>query len=445
QKLAASEFEQGAALTVVEQNAVAPQRGAEQRLENGELVKFDGTGTVPIGEVTSSDYKLPGEGRLVGGSIAATYAAFDKAGNLFTNASDIKGNYQFSGRLDGARATIQDVLDNATDPQQRLELLKYRFERWNVGAGEYAALGLDLNPGDPGFTEMQQRANGMRDAVGSFSLMTAGGVAGLMTGGLAFGAVRTLGAPLATSAWGAIGVTGAAGVSAGFVGDLTSQGIENVAYFASGKTIGHFGIKKTELALSAGFGLAPILPSVIRQTAAEARAVGMPDWSIGFDLKPGTTLNGLVPQQLYEAVQLERIVVARAAEQEVFHNQLPQRLAEELAEAGRLGVRPIAPLSEGFDKIIEREMKFAVTQKGELRVMPKFAEDGSEISHAVLTNGKPVISAGEVDIAGDALNGYLGLGFKTHSGHFLNGATDAQNAKVEAIAREAFEKYGITF
>ncbi|WP_211482761.1 polymorphic toxin-type HINT domain-containing protein [Duganella sp. CF458] len=300
QKLAASEFEQGAALTVVEQNAVAPQRGAEQRFANGELVKFDGTGTVPIGQVTSSDFKLLGEERYVGGSRAATYAGFDGAGNLFTNASDTRGKYQFYGRPEGATATFQDVLDNATDPQQRLELLKYRFERWNVGAGEYAALGLDLNPGDPRFTEMQQRANGMRDAVGSFSLMTAGGVAGLMTGGLAFGAVRTLGAPLATSAWGAIGVTGAAGVSAGFVGDLTSQGIENVAYFASGKAIGHFGINKTELAFSAGFGLAPILPSVIRQTAAEARAVGMPDWNIAFT-KPTSV------RSVAETVQFERI------------------------------------------------------------------------------------------------------------------------------------------
>jgi hypothetical protein len=307
QKLAASRFEQEAAQTVVEQNAVAPQRDPEQRFANGELVKFDGTGTVPIGQVTSSDFKLPGEERYVGGSRAATYAGFDGAGNLFTNASDTWGKYQFYGRPEGAKATIQDVLDNATDPQQRLELLKYRFERWNVGAGEYAALGLELNPGDPRFKEMQQRANGMRDAVGSLSLMTAGGVAALMTGGLAFGAVRAIGAPLATSAWGTIGVTGAAGVTAGVVGDLTAQGVDNIAYFASDRKFGHDGINKIELALSAGLGLAPIMPALVRETASELRAIGVLDWNIAFAKQgaPRMSITGL------DVIQLDRVIVER--------------------------------------------------------------------------------------------------------------------------------------
>ncbi|WP_426344486.1 LysM peptidoglycan-binding domain-containing protein [Pseudoduganella sp. R-32] len=335
QKLAAASFEQNAGLTVIEQNAVSLQGVPEQRFANGELVKFDGTGTVPIGQVTTSDFKLQGEERLVGGSNAATYAAFDGAGNLFTNASDTGGKYQFYGRTEGAKATIQDVLDNTTDPQQRLELLKYRFERWNVGAGEYASLGLELNPGDPRFTEMQQRANGMRDAVGAFSLTTVGGVAGLMTGGLAFSAVRTLGAPLATSAWGAIGVTGAAGVSAGVVGDLTSQALENVAYFASGKTIGHFGINKTELALSAGFGLAPILPSVVRQGASELRAAGLPDWNIKFATPTG--VRGSVTLGIAESIQLERVVTSEGGEQVLLANRANSaRPLEELIPGGRI-------------------------------------------------------------------------------------------------------------
>ncbi|WP_426321955.1 hypothetical protein [Pseudoduganella sp. R-43] len=67
QKLAAASFEQNAGLTVIEQNAVSLQGVPEQRFANGELVKFDGTGTVPIGQVTTSDFKLQGEERLVGG------------------------------------------------------------------------------------------------------------------------------------------------------------------------------------------------------------------------------------------------------------------------------------------------------------------------------------------------------------------------------------------
>jgi hypothetical protein len=73
------------------------------------------------------------------------------------------------------------------------------------------------------------------------------------------------------------------------------------------------------------------------------------------------------------------------------------------------------------------------------------AADGTEISHAVLTGGRPVIAAGEADVMGNAASGYFGGYINTNSGHFLYGASPAQNAAVEAVARQAFAKYGVYF
>jgi hypothetical protein len=58
-----------------------------------------------------------------------------------------------------------------------------------------------------------------------------------------------------------------------------------------------------------------------------------------------------------------------------------------------------------------------VTESGELLVTPKFIK-GTEISHAVLSGGKPVLAAGEAEVAvagGKAL-GMLRdpLGFRTN-------------------------------
>lgn len=79
----------------------------------------------------------------------------------------------------------------------------------------------------------------------------------------------------------------------------------------------------------------------------------------------------------------------------LYKNQVPESLQKELAVAERLGVRPVSPKSPNFDDLINQgTVKFAVTESGELLVVPKHAADGTEISHAAIAKGQPVLSAG---------------------------------------------------
>jgi len=128
----------------------------------------------------------------------------------------------------------------------------------------------------------------------------------------------------------------------------------------------------------------------------------------------------------------------------LFPNQQPQNLAAELERANKLGVKPINPSDPGFEKIANSgRIKWAVTEDGELLVIPHSSK-GIEISHATITKGKPVMAAGEADIAmfdGQA----FGLDITTNSGHFLYGADAATNAAVKNIGIDAFSKFGIVF
>jgi hypothetical protein len=174
-------------------------------------------------------------------------------------------------------------------------------------------------------------------------------------------------------------------------------------------------------------GLGKILPDVFSE-------------AINIEILPSKS-NFKLPSYQTGAIDL-----SASADQKIFANQLPERLAEELATAKAAGVTPISPVSPAFDSVIEQgTVKYAVKPNGELVVLPKYAPNGEEISHAVLTGGKPVISAGEAEIAGNAGEGYFGLRINNESGHFLNGATAAQNATANAIARKAFIKFGINF
>lgn len=121
---------------------------------------------------------------------------------------------------------------------------------------------------------------------------------------------------------------------------------------------------------------------------------------------------------------------------ESFTNQLPNRLAGELALARKLGVTPLKVGEQAFDRAInEGTVKWVVTEHGELLFEPKFI-DGQEIVHTALTNGKPVLAAGEAEIAG-AKGHYTLLDITNSSGHYR--PTDASLE----IGRQAFEAAGI--
>jgi hypothetical protein len=165
----------------------------------------------------------------------------------------------------------------------------------------------------------------------------------------------------------------------------------------------------------------------------------------------GTGLRALGPTadaMMYNYLQRTGGVLSAAPDisgaNRLFSNQLPEKLAAELAEARSVGVKPLRFGDQTFDATINQgTVKYVVTESGELLFTPHTVNN-VEISHAVLSNGRPVLAAGQADIAG-ASGQYVGLGITPHSGHFLNGATSGQSAAALEVAKAAFQKIGIKF
>lgn len=131
-------------------------------------------------------------------------------------------------------------------------------------------------------------------------------------------------------------------------------------------------------------------------------------------------------------------------EEGLFKNQQPEKLAEELAEAQALGVKPLRPSDPGFEDMVNSgPIKWIVTPDGDLLAVPKFVGD-TEIKHTAASGGQPVKGAGEASIAAGG-GQVVGLDIDPNSGHYLNGSTPEQSAASKQAGREAFEKNGITF
>jgi Pretoxin HINT domain len=121
-----------------------------------------------------------------------------------------------------------------------------------------------------------------------------------------------------------------------------------------------------------------------------------------------------------------------------FANQKADSLAAEVAAAKTAGATVVEAGSSGFDAVINQgTVKFVVTQEGKLLVSPHTV-NGVEISHAVLSGGRPVLAAGEAEIAGTS-GSYVGLSISPNSGHFM--PTEASLS----IAKDAFAAVGVTF
>lgn len=134
---------------------------------------------------------------------------------------------------------------------------------------------------------------------------------------------------------------------------------------------------------------------------------------------------------------LLKAVVNGGGNQFIYPNLLPETLAEEAALATQLGVKSFGVKSAEFAKIVKEGeiIKWAVTEKGELLMIPKIAQ-GREISHAIITGGKSVVAAGEAQIAG--MSGkYILLDISNHSGHFQ------PSAATVSIGKAAFREAGV--
>ncbi|XXT18784.1 hypothetical protein WME94_52015 [Sorangium sp. So ce429] len=85
----------------------------------------------------------------------------------------------------------------------------------------------------------------------------------------------------------------------------------------------------------------------------------------------------------------------------------------------------------------EGTVKWVVTEAGDLLISPNTVNAG-EISHAVLSGGKPVLAAGQAQVAWVG-GKFLGMRISRFSGHFMPTAESVQ------VGREAFARHGITF
>ncbi|WP_228556342.1 MULTISPECIES: hypothetical protein [Myxococcus] len=130
--------------------------------------------------------------------------------------------------------------------------------------------------------------------------------------------------------------------------------------------------------------------------------------------------------------------------EQILTNQLPDLLPEELEIASSLGVQPVSVDSAQFARYARGErVKWVLTQEGQLRIVPhRWSE--VEISHAVASGGKPVVAAGEAELAVHGTT-YFGIRITPQSGHYLKGASEAMSRRVVELGRKAFAQYGITF
>ncbi|MCB9764051.1 MAG: DUF4157 domain-containing protein [Alphaproteobacteria bacterium] len=128
----------------------------------------------------------------------------------------------------------------------------------------------------------------------------------------------------------------------------------------------------------------------------------------------------------------------------LLRNQVPEGLATELRIAESVGVKPMKAGAEGFEALVnDGPIKWIITESGELIVGPH-TRNGVEISHAVLSGGRPVRAAGQAQIASSG-GQHFGLEITPHSGHFMNGMSAEVSAEVVALGREAFAKIDVDF
>ena len=124
-----------------------------------------------------------------------------------------------------------------------------------------------------------------------------------------------------------------------------------------------------------------------------------------------------------------------------FINTLPGWLAEEIRRMKELGIVPMLPSDPGFASMADAAgtIKYVLLGDGSLLTAPH-THQTVEISHAAIANGKPVLAAGQVEVAG----GQLAVDLRPRSGHYHQGNTMAQNQLSHDRAVEAFESHGVT-
>ncbi|NVJ16049.1 hypothetical protein HV826_18040 [Myxococcus sp. AM010] len=128
----------------------------------------------------------------------------------------------------------------------------------------------------------------------------------------------------------------------------------------------------------------------------------------------------------------------------LLENQQPHLLDKEQKIARLVGVRPVRVTDPDFLRYVNNgSIKWVVTAEGELLIVPHTWR-ATEISHAVASGGRPVLAAGEAEIAAHGTL-RMGVAIKPHSGHYLFEAPAAISARALEIGRRAFSQAGIVF
>ena len=144
------------------------------------------------------------------------------------------------------------------------------------------------------------------------------------------------------------------------------------------------------------------------------------------------------------AVAQAETTAARAAAQAptiTFPNLRPETLSIELKLAERLKIQPLRVTDPGFSVVANAgRVKWAVLESGELVMIPHTVNVSGaslELSHTVLSGGRPVLAAGEGSILARPNNITVRL-LNRHTGHFETTAESLQ------IGCKAFEAEGIS-
>jgi len=204
-------------------------------------------GTAPVGELRRLNGPLAFNAELPAGGSYIGYA--DRMGQRFFDVNDPAQGVIRVSAPDGRSVSQLDavVVSGKRDMDlARFEALKDAVARGDrsVDIDELVGLGRRYDPTNP----WVRNPTG-REALTRFTTTVATGTAGMFTGGWAFGALRASGRGLLVSSAGA-----------GYMGDLTTQLLDNGVSLGTGGRYGRTGINGWELAGVTALGAAtPIL------------------------------------------------------------------------------------------------------------------------------------------------------------------------------------------
>ena len=274
---------------------------------------------------------------------------------------------------------------------------------------------------------------GIGAAVGYYYGGWRGAAAGAV-GGAVFAATLGAAAPSVAGAIAAggsrIGANFAAGALAGAMGDLAQQ--------QAGQMLGiHGPVDANEVAVAAATGGA-LNAAAGELSAAVTNPKPKSPPKPAEATKPAETPKPSQPSECPPTTEPPTPGTTAPPPRVVYPNQMPLLLQGELADAASVGARPIRFGDPGFNEAVNSgTVKFVVTLDGEVVITPHTIR-GMEIPHSVLSDGQPVLAAGEAEIA--VVDGnYVGINISNHSGHFMPAPESLQ------VAREAFANHGINF